>query len=143
MEGEIYDPFDGISHLQNQSIIFIGNAEKRIKEDYLRILRFYRFLGIFPNPKYKKIDLEIIINNINNIRKYVSKEKIRIEILKMLKNPYCINSYSNIIFSKDSSKENILFQKIRNWWNEDSYDLGNDCIKSFKQEINKLNDSKK
>ena len=45
--GEIYDPFDGISDLNNGVVKFIGDPEKRIKEDYLRILRYYRFLTIY------------------------------------------------------------------------------------------------
>ena len=39
--GEIYDPFDGISDLNNGVVKFIGDPEKRIKEDYLRICLLY------------------------------------------------------------------------------------------------------
>ena len=45
--GEIYDPFNGISDLNNGVVKFIGDPEKRIKEDYLRIFRYYRFLSIY------------------------------------------------------------------------------------------------
>ena len=38
--GNIYDSENGIKDLKNKKIIFIGNPVKRIKEDYLRILRF-------------------------------------------------------------------------------------------------------
>jgi poly(A) polymerase len=40
---EIYDYFGGIDDLNNRKVVFIGNADERIKEDYLRILRFFRF----------------------------------------------------------------------------------------------------
>ncbi len=40
---EIYDYFGGIDDLNNRKVIFIGTADERIKEDYLRILRFFRF----------------------------------------------------------------------------------------------------
>lgn len=40
---EIYDYFGGIDDLNNHKVIFIGIADERIKEDYLRILRFFRF----------------------------------------------------------------------------------------------------
>ena len=43
IEGRIFDPFNGISDLQNGKIKFIGSPEKRIQEDYLRILRYFRF----------------------------------------------------------------------------------------------------
>ncbi|MDG2340400.1 MAG: CCA tRNA nucleotidyltransferase, partial [Paracoccaceae bacterium] len=41
--GEIYDPLGGIGDLNDRRIRFIGNAKDRIQEDYLRILRFFRF----------------------------------------------------------------------------------------------------
>lgn len=43
INGEIYDYFNGIGDLKKGIIRFIGTAEKRIREDYLRILRFFRF----------------------------------------------------------------------------------------------------
>jgi len=44
---EIFDYCNGLSHLKNKQVIFIGDAEKRIQEDYLRILRFFRFSTIY------------------------------------------------------------------------------------------------
>lgn len=43
MDGKIYDFFGGAQDLRQGIIRFIGDAETRIKEDYLRILRFFRF----------------------------------------------------------------------------------------------------
>lgn len=45
----VYDYFNGISDLKKGIIRFIGNAESRIKEDYLRILRFFRFYTYYGN----------------------------------------------------------------------------------------------
>jgi tRNA nucleotidyltransferase/poly(A) polymerase len=42
-DGEVFDPLDGYSDLVAGRVRFIGEAEARIKEDYLRILRFFRF----------------------------------------------------------------------------------------------------
>lgn len=42
-EGTVFDPLGGIVDLRAGRIRFIGDAEQRIKEDYLRILRFFRF----------------------------------------------------------------------------------------------------
>lgn len=42
-EGTVFDPLGGIVDLRAGRIRFIGDAEERIKEDYLRILRFFRF----------------------------------------------------------------------------------------------------
>ena len=43
MEGNLIDPFNGVKDLKEKKVKFIGNPEDRIKEDYLRILRFIRF----------------------------------------------------------------------------------------------------
>lgn len=42
-DGSLYDPFGGAADAEAGRIIFIGEPEERIAEDYLRILRFYRF----------------------------------------------------------------------------------------------------
>jgi tRNA nucleotidyltransferase/poly(A) polymerase len=45
MAGEIFDPLGGIADLRAGRVRFIGDAEDRIREDYLRILRFFRFFA--------------------------------------------------------------------------------------------------
>ena len=50
-EGNIFDPFNGKKDLEEGSINFIGDGEKRIKEDYLRILRYLRFFSIYSKKK--------------------------------------------------------------------------------------------
>lgn len=39
----LYDYHDGVKHLQSKELNFVGNGEERIKEDYLRVLRGFRF----------------------------------------------------------------------------------------------------
>lgn len=46
-EGTVYDYFGGIDDLSNGRVRFVGNAEQRVQEDYLRILRYFRFRGRF------------------------------------------------------------------------------------------------
>lgn len=43
--GELYDPQGGIADALKREIVFIGDAEERIREDYLRILRYFRFFA--------------------------------------------------------------------------------------------------
>ena len=45
--GNLIDPTDGKKDLENRIVRFIGNPDERIKEDYLRILRYFRFLALF------------------------------------------------------------------------------------------------
>jgi len=42
-DGALFDPQDGVADVAARRIVFIGAAEDRIREDYLRILRFFRF----------------------------------------------------------------------------------------------------
>ena len=49
LSGNIFDPFNGINDLKKKKIHFIGNPKKRIEEDYLRILRFFRFSFKYSN----------------------------------------------------------------------------------------------
>ena len=57
VDGKIYDPANGIEDIKNKIIRFIGDPEKRIKEDPLRILRAKRFatkLGFEIEPETAK-----------------------------------------------------------------------------------------
>ena len=55
INGTLYDPLKGASDLKSGVVRFVGNAERRIQEDTLRILRFFRFYAYFgkgpPDPK--------------------------------------------------------------------------------------------
>ena len=119
--GALHDYFDGQSDVANQQIRFIGDIEQRIQEDYLRILRFYRFLGCFKDRKILDDYERILCRNIPNIDNHISNEVMRSEILKMLKNIYAINSLSDF---HDPTLKNDLIQKINDWWIRDNYHLG-------------------
>ncbi len=49
-EGKIHDPRGGLKDLEKKWVRFIGNPVNRINEDYLRILRFFRFSAIYGDP---------------------------------------------------------------------------------------------
>lgn len=51
MDGQVLDPVGGLSDLQAGRVAFVGNPTKRIAEDYLRILRFFRFYAWFGDPE--------------------------------------------------------------------------------------------
>lgn len=44
LDGMLYDFFNGYEDLKNKKIRFVGKASARIQEDYLRILRYFRYL---------------------------------------------------------------------------------------------------
>ena len=90
---EIYDYFSGIDDLNNRKVIFIGTADERIKEDYLRILRFFRFSCKYAN----KIDdeaLEACVRFKAQL-KLLSGERIKSEmdnILSLERSPYILET---------------------------------------------------
>lgn len=49
-DGTVIDPMGGLPDALARRVRFVGNADERISEDYLRILRFFRFLACYGNP---------------------------------------------------------------------------------------------
>jgi len=122
-KGDITDNFDGMRDIIESRISFIGNVSERIEEDYLRIVRFYSFMGIFKNPKCYKEDLYTIDRNINYLRTNVSRKKILSEIKKMMHRPFPHNCY--FLLEQDSGlRKNNLLKNIQQWWIEDRYSEG-------------------
>ena len=81
-EGNLFDPFDGKKDLEKGEINFIGNTEKRIQEDYLRILRYLRFfINYSKQPHNEKIIKSIKVNIIGISR--ISKERLLDELKKL------------------------------------------------------------
>ena len=83
--GEIIDPLGNLKDLNKKKLKFIGDPEKRITEDYLRILRFFRFVAVL-DLKNKNIDsnyLPIIKKHLHGLNE-LSDERVAIEIRKIL-----------------------------------------------------------
>jgi poly(A) polymerase len=88
LDGVIYDYFEGMKDLQQGIIRFIGNAEARIKEDYLRILRLFRFHAWY--GKYPLDDHTLkVCQELADRLSHLSKERVTKEIFRLLeaKNP--------------------------------------------------------
>ena len=107
--GDIYDPYNGIQHLKERKILFIGDPDERINEDYLRILRFFRFNAFYGNDNLKLSNnsVKACAKNKNKIKK-LSSERIHNEFFKILNstNPYFI-----INIMKKIGILEILFEK--------------------------------
>ncbi len=82
INGKIFDPQGGKNDLKNNSVKFIGDPQKRIEEDYLRIIRFIRF-KIMYNFKVEPTTRNAIKLNLDGIKK-ISKERILDELYKIL-----------------------------------------------------------
>lgn len=102
IEGRIFDPLNGISDLKNGIIKFIGSSEQRIQEDYLRILRYFRFFTQYSKIDYDQNIIRSVKQYINGLNK-ISNERIFDELKKILT---LINVYS--LFSHNTSKDIFL-----------------------------------
>ena len=85
-EGKVHDPRGGLKDLEKKRVRFIGNPVNRINEDYLRILRFFRFSALYGDPA-RGCDSE----GLTAIRKFqaeklglLSGNRIRSEIFRIL-----------------------------------------------------------
>ena len=85
LDGTLYDYFEGQKHLAEKRIIFVGNAKTRIQEDFLRILRYFRFYGrIVPTTdKHDSKTLETIRETAEGLRG-VSVERVWMEVKRIL-----------------------------------------------------------
>ncbi|MCC7260660.1 MAG: CCA tRNA nucleotidyltransferase [Alphaproteobacteria bacterium] len=85
-DGRVYDYFDGIADLEAGRVRFIGDAEQRIREDHLRILRFFRFTARFGKSTDRK--------GLSACKKHaamlaeLSGERIQQEMLKLFATPH-------------------------------------------------------
>lgn len=78
----LYDYFGGLEDLHSNKVKFIGDPDKRITEDYLRILRFFRFSARFA-AKIDKLGLDACERNAANLL-FLSKERIFHEMVLVL-----------------------------------------------------------
>ena len=110
IDGKFFDPQNGRIDLKNHSVRFIGDPQKRIEEDYLRIIRFIRFKIMYDNNIETTIFQKIKFN-LNGIKK-ISRERILVELFKILdlKNFINLNDNKNIkeIFS-------LIFPELYNF----------------------------
>ncbi len=100
-DGNLFDPNGGAKHLEEGKVIFIGNADKRIQEDYLRILRYVRFFLNYSNQPHDLSVQKSIKKNIAGVAK-LSKERLMGELKKI------ILSKNFLQLSKDSFLLEIL-----------------------------------
>jgi len=82
-DGDVFDPFEGIGDLAHGRIRFVGLAHERVEEDYLRILRFFRFYGSFGRPPIDTDALAACRAGAEGL-KGLSGERIRDELFKIL-----------------------------------------------------------
>lgn len=98
-KGNVFDYYNGVNDLEDGNIRFIGSPSIRIKEDYLRIMRFFRFYSIFGKGPMDKKALQACIENKDGL-KQLSLERIRDELAKILLTPRA-SEVVQIMFNND------------------------------------------
>ncbi len=81
--GEIFDYFGGLADLADRRVRFIGDARKRIREDHLRILRYFRFQARFGSQP-ADTDSEKACSELAGTLKKLSRERVGMELLNLL-----------------------------------------------------------
>jgi poly(A) polymerase len=81
--GRLFDYTGGLADIAARKVRFIGEAEQRIKEDYLRILRFFRFSADFGEGPLDRAGRVAAIRQREGLGQ-LSRERIRAELLKLL-----------------------------------------------------------
>ena len=108
--GNLFDPQNGKLDLEKGILKFIGDPEKRIQEDYLRILRYFRFHINYSNENHKTEIIKIFKKNIKGISN-LSSERLLDEFKKIVKSKNFLK-----LFEDQQSLEilEIVFPQFKN-----------------------------
>lgn len=87
-DGTVVDPLGGLPDLRARHVRFVGDPDRRIREDYLRILRFFRFTAWYGDPALgmDADGLAACAAGIDGLHA-LSKERVGAEIRKLLSAP--------------------------------------------------------
>ena len=125
IEGNLFDPFNGKKDLERGKINFIGGVEKRIKEDYLRVLRYIRFYLNYSKDEHDPKIIRTIKKNLSGVSD-LSPERLLDEFQKLLRsdnflkitnNKYCLEIISLVFpqFKNISSFSKLNSFAIKNF----------------------------
>ena len=111
LDGNLYDPNSGHKDLNVGIIKFIGDPETRIKEDYLRIIRYLRFYTEYSKIYHEINIIKIIKKNIEGLGK-ISKERQFNELKKILK----LDNFLKLFKNKTSCELfSLIFPQLKNF----------------------------
>ena len=110
INGNLFDPFNGKKDIENGTVRFIGDPERRIQEDYLRILRYIRFFLNYSKNKHDPEIVRIIKKNLDGISK-ISSERLLDEFKKLVSSKGFLKLNDDLV-----SKEiiSLIFPQFKN-----------------------------
>jgi len=103
-QGRLFDPFEGRADLAAGRIRFVGEPIARIREDYLRVLRFFRFFARLGQERPPEATLDALAQERQGLER-LSGERLRAELLKLL-------AGANVEASLDLMAETGVWQVI-------------------------------
>jgi poly(A) polymerase len=89
-DGTVYDYVGGLADLKVRRVRFIGDPKQRIEEDYLRILRFFRFHAAYGTSDHPDREGLIACINCRNGLDQLSRERVRMELMKLVVAPHAV-----------------------------------------------------
>ena len=130
----IFDYYEGKKDLRYKEIKFIGEIEDRIKEDYLRIYRYFRFLGLFDLPSINFEDQQIVEKYIHESLIVLTNDVIRQEVLKMFNMSYPLNCFYE---SNQNQVKYKWVEIVKEHFIRTNYELGlHKCLNKIDNIIN-------
>jgi tRNA nucleotidyltransferase/poly(A) polymerase len=90
-DGTVYDYTNGLQDIEKRRVRFIGDAARRIAEDYLRILRFFRMHAAYGEGKLDRVGLNACIAGRGGLEG-LSAERVRNEMVKLLLAPRAVDA---------------------------------------------------
>ncbi len=89
-DGTVYDYAGGLADLTARRVRFIGQAKQRIEEDYLRILRFFRFHAAYGSSEHPYAEgIAACIAGRAGLDA-LSRERVRMEVMKLVVAPHAV-----------------------------------------------------
>lgn len=83
LDGVVHDEFGGVDDISARRVRFIGDAEQRMREDYLRGLRFLRFSAEYGGGMLDEVGLAAVLRQREGFAR-LSRERVRQETLKLV-----------------------------------------------------------
>lgn len=90
-DGTVHDPLGGWPDLLARRVRFIGDAHQRIREDYLRILRFFRFHAEYADGPLDRDGLDAAVAERRGLAR-LSGERVRQEVMKLMIAPGAVRA---------------------------------------------------
>ncbi|CAF26412.1 CCA tRNA nucleotidyltransferase [Bartonella quintana] len=109
--GNLYDAVGGLNDVASRTIRFIGIPENRIREDYLRILRFFRFFAWYGAGRPDVQGLKACVYLKHGLQK-LSSERIWGEMKKLLAAP---NPTRALLWMRQSGILTLIFPETEKW----------------------------